>query len=429
MSTPATSTTHPAAVSSDHISSLDQLWPEIIGSTSPSVLNQRLKTLSQREQSAGFLANLLADGQDPLTLLLPERHTVAYLYILCARLNSSSPGATPALHLIEGFCSRFKPEHARLAPDRVTALAKGIVRASESGRNLKYALKSLRDLVTRYPPHLSVLTTLHKELACITTHEFALALPVLSVPITDVDTNISDLTYNDNLVYHYAGGIILAALKMWREAEEFFEICVTAPGSVAAAIQLEALKKMTLVQLILYGKAVPPPKYASNILTRLIKSTPYAAFAKAYPDKVSNLEKVVEHDREIFLKEQNWGLIQQAIGRAPRWLIQKLTSTYVTLGLSDISHEIGSDSEESVRETIVSMIDSGDITATISVDGTVTFSDPLTNVTKADVDRVLREAQEQSRILLQVERKLSSSREYITKASSEAERRDLGDRR
>jgi COP9 signalosome complex subunit 3 len=88
----------------------------------------------------------------------------------------------------------------------------------------------------------------------VSSHHFAFALPVLSYPITNVDTNLSDLTYNDNLVYHYTGGVALAALKRWSEAEEFFEICVSSPGQVPAAIQMEALKKLVIVQLISRGK-------------------------------------------------------------------------------------------------------------------------------------------------------------------------------
>ena len=79
------------------------------------------------------------------------------------------------------------------------------------------------------------------------------ALPILEYPITDIDTDLSDLHYNDNLVYHYAGGIAFAALKRWDEAQDFFEICVSSPGTVPAALQLEALKKLKLVQLISTG--------------------------------------------------------------------------------------------------------------------------------------------------------------------------------
>ena len=46
----------------------------------------------------------------------------------------------------------------------------------------------------------------------------------------------------------------MAALKRWAEAEEYFEICVTSPGTYPAALQMEALKKLRLVQLISTGK-------------------------------------------------------------------------------------------------------------------------------------------------------------------------------
>ena len=77
----------------------------------------------------------------------------------------------------------------------------------------------------------------------------------MTEPILHIDSAVSELHYNDNLLYHYAGGVVFGALKRWKEAEEFFEIVVTAPAQVPAAIQLEALKKLSLVQLILYGKA------------------------------------------------------------------------------------------------------------------------------------------------------------------------------
>lgn len=89
---------------------------------------------------------------------------------------------------------------------------------------------------------------------CVSTRNFVAALPVLHYPITNFDTSISpDLNYNDNLSYHYTGGIALAALKRWADAEEYFEICVTSPGTCPAALQMEALKKLRLVQLISTG--------------------------------------------------------------------------------------------------------------------------------------------------------------------------------
>ena len=46
-----------------------------------------------------------------------------------------------------------------------------------------------------------------------------------------------------------------AAMRKWKEAEECFELVVCAPvAQHPAAIQLEALKKLTFVHLIAYGQ-------------------------------------------------------------------------------------------------------------------------------------------------------------------------------
>ncbi|CDO75711.1 hypothetical protein BN946_scf184493.g9 [Trametes cinnabarina] len=397
--------------------SLDDVLNQITTTSSSSSLNQYLKSFAPKESRDTILASTLSSGQDPLSVLDPRSNTLGFLYILSARLHSAS-SPTPPLSVIEEFCSQFDPEQARLAPDRVTFLAKGIVRASENSNNAKYAITSLYNLVTRYPPDLSYLTTLHAIFlkTCVATRHFTTALPVLAVPITSVDTTLSDLHYNDNLVYHYSGGIALGALKRWREAEEFFEICVSAPAQVPAAIQLEAYKKLALVQLIQYGETVNLPKYTHPSLTRMFKGSACGAFVKLYPTQVDTLRNFVSKEQETFTQERTLGLINQAIERAPVWLIKKLTATYLTLGLADIGREVGINNVEDVRSIILDMIDSGEINATISADDTVTFADVVSQFSKEDLDRVLVQAQEQNRVLLKVERAINASRDYLTKA-------------
>ena len=124
---------------------------------------------------------------------------------------------------------------------------------------------------------------------CVTYRYFTAALPVLSHPITAIDTTLSDLTYNDNLIYHYAGGVALAALKRWSQAEEFFEICVTAPAQVPAAIQLEAFKKLVLVQLIQYGEV--------RTRTRSICCTPMLTRLLNRPSLRQNTPSLLSCDR------------------------------------------------------------------------------------------------------------------------------------
>lgn len=56
------------------------------------------------------------------------------------------------------------------------------------------------------------------------------------------------------------------------------------------------------------------------------------------------------------LQDKNVGLLKQALERAPRWSIKKLTETYLTLSLSDIGREVGIADEEAVRGLVVSMV-------------------------------------------------------------------------
>ena len=138
-------------------------------------------------------------------------------------------------------------------------------------------------------------------------------------------------------------------------------------------------------------------------------------------------------------QEQNFGLVQQAIHRAPRWLIRKLTRTYLTLGLRDIAKEVGIETEEEVRTIIVNMVrcwmctpslrvgfltklravcvqvECDEINAHISTDGTVTFVDATPQISKADIDQALAQAQEQSKLLIELERAMNISKEYLTK--------------
>lgn len=387
----------------------------LINGQSGSAVNQILKTHAPLKGGGEtVLTTLLEDGRDPLDLLDAYNHTLCFLYILSARINTPH---SPSIAVIEDFCARFNPLEARHAPDRVTTLARGIQSAAHQAGRPKLALTALFDLVTRYPPSLAYLTTLHSIFlsVCVETRHFATALPVLEVPVTMVDLSISDLHYSDNLVYHYAGGIALSALKRWREAEDFFEICVTAPGQAAASLQLEAYKKLVLVQLILYGEAIAPPKYTHQVLQRLLKGSAYGIFSKTYPSDSSTLQSIVTKHRDQFATDKNTGLVNQALERAPRWIIKKLTSTYLTLGLGDIAKQVKLECEEKVREIVVSMIEDNEINASISVEGIVTFSDSAPDVPK-NVDALLKHAQEQAAFLVELERKMLANKDYLVKA-------------
>ena len=60
-------------------------------------------------------------------------------------------------------------------------------------------------------------------------------------------------------------------------------------------------------------------------------------------------------------------------------------------------------------------IETGDISAQISADGTVTFSDPPPQFSKEDVDRVLQDAQQQTTLLGRLEMEMARSKDYLSK--------------
>ena len=73
---------------------------------------------------------------------------------------------------------------------------------------------------------------------------------------------LSPLTYHDVLNYHYTGALALLALKRFKQASLYLELVAAAPAHQnPAALQLEALKKLTLVRLILYGEVSPSDGY------------------------------------------------------------------------------------------------------------------------------------------------------------------------
>ncbi|KAJ7842219.1 hypothetical protein B0H14DRAFT_2781256 [Mycena olivaceomarginata] len=396
--------------------SLDRILNEITTTSNLVTLNHTLKNGLPKESRETILSSPLASGQDPLTILDMRQNTLGVLYILSARLNTTNAPAPP--QAVTTFCQNFLPDQARLAPERVTMLARGILRLAQQHNNMTWAVAPLYNLLQRYPPDLTYLTTIHAVFlqVCLVANQPAAAIPVLAVPIANVNTALSDLTYNDNLMYHYLGGVVLAVLKKWAEAEEYFEICVTAPGAVPAALQLEALKKLRLVQLISRGTVLPLPKYAHSSLSRILKNSVYTELINAYPQNAERLYTLLDKEKQTFSSDRNLGLVTQAIDRAPRWTLKKLTATYVTLGLGDIARVVGIQSEDEVRALVLSMIETGDISAQISASGTVTFSDPPPQFSKDEVDTVLYSAQAQSAQLEALDREVGRSKEFITKA-------------
>lgn len=76
------------------------------------------------------------------------------------------------------------------------------------------------------------------------------------------------------------------------------------------------------------------------------------------------------------------GLISQALDRAPRWAIKKLTATYLTLGLSEIGRAVKIESEDEVRAVIFSMVRSISLRSIFLLTRHVSRSNPTRSAPK-----------------------------------------------
>lgn len=191
--------------------------------------------------------------------------------------------------------------------------------------------------------------------ACVMTRNYHLALPVLARPVSMVEKSIYPFNYVDNLLYHYFGAFTFISLRRWAEAEEYLEMVVAAPiTTTPSAIQVEAMKKLALVQLIRHGTLKAMPRYVPQVFNKMIRQSSYGQLAKAYPG--GNLVQIIEKETKIFLQDYNLGLVREVLENAPRWKLRTLTKTYLTLSLAEIAKEIGMDVGPALRTLVEDMV-------------------------------------------------------------------------
>ncbi|KIY48410.1 hypothetical protein FISHEDRAFT_23327, partial [Fistulina hepatica ATCC 64428] len=402
---------------------LDNIVALIESSTNAADLHYQISSCAQRDVREAILASTLSTGADPLTIV-PPHHTLGALWIVSARLHIPSAPPVPPDY-IGALCASLNREHAQLAHERVSMLTSGISSLSLQLDNPAWALMPLRDLVYRFPPSPSCITTVHPfyMMAVHRSKSYSHARGLLlDHPIEYLDTTLCpELSHTDCLNYFYLAGIALTLLSMshrkqyLQQALAYFEACITYPGTAVSAVQLEALKKMTLIELFMYGKTTPLPKYTHPQLLKLFKGTPYYHFSAGYPGAPHLCREIAEKEHQMFNEDKNASLVELALDALPKWALQRLTHTYVTFSLEDIAEAIQLPDGEVVREMVLEMIAAGEVHAVISGDGTVSFTDALTQVSRQQVDAMLLRAQRQSDALAVIDARIGRSREFLTK--------------
>lgn len=90
--------------------SLDDVLHQLTTSTNLNNLHHYLKSFAPKESRDIILASTLSSGQDPLSVLDPQRNTLGYLYILYVHRSRSSDMYLTILQFSKiAFSSRANP--------------------------------------------------------------------------------------------------------------------------------------------------------------------------------------------------------------------------------------------------------------------------------------------------------------------------------
>ncbi|GAA5900133.1 uncharacterized protein JCM6883_006098 [Sporobolomyces salmoneus] len=390
-------------------------------------------TSSSAPQSQHVLAGKLSNGKDPLEVLRPESKTVGYLYILIARLSVQNPDLNLLMPRVFDWSKNYVPNQARIVFELVHQLLNKLASFSQALNNPRVHLEPFSIILQRFAP-VGTLTSLHPLFlrAIFHSRSYQLARQILYVDITDVDKVSFPIKYQDHLLYHYLGGTILALLGDHVRASDLLEICVSAPGPAVSLIQLDAYKKLVLVQLLAYGKTQPLPKCTSSAAQNAYKSllTPYNEYVVAFNslDKVK-LSAAKEKARETFTRDHNLGLVTLVEQSLRRRIIQKLTQTWSTLPLGQLTKLLGMDEKDDaqvgmVEMEVMGMVQAGDLFATISDSDSraskiVTFSDDpepyLSHDTVKRVTEAIERAKKLDAVWSEEGERMEEGKEFVTK--------------
>ncbi|CAG8232874.1 unnamed protein product [Penicillium olsonii] len=249
----------------------------------------------------------------------------------------------------------------------------------------------IRDAVLRLDPSAAVLMSTHLLLVklCLQAKAYSYALPVLNkhvyhfptLPewshseasmacaedassrsfVTGISGFSSKLTCQDYLRYFLYGGMIFMALKKWHNALHFLGTVVSMPtANSVSLIMVEAYKKWVLVGLLEKGKLCSPPNITATHVVRIYQSLarPYVSLAQTFErGDLARLKSEVNAAKDIWCKDNNFGLVSQVVDVFFSRSVIKLGRTFAALTVADlVKQALSSPVEGSVAESAVSSL-------------------------------------------------------------------------
>ncbi|KAJ1695924.1 hypothetical protein LUZ63_012622 [Rhynchospora breviuscula] len=421
-----------AAGSKSAMETVETLVAHIQALTKPEDLAQ-LQSLLKQSQSDEALRSQAPHLAPLLAELDPSKHSLGYLYLLDTYLSSSISREQLAAFLpsIAHFLNTCSAYHIRFASDKFVSVCRCFKDQLMRQQTPIQGIIPFRSAVHKLQNSSEQLTTLHSDflLLCLLAKCYKPSLSVLENDIFEAE-NPKDL-----FLFYYYGGMIYIGLKRFSKALECLHNVFTSPMPNLNAIAIEAYKKYILVSLIHSGQVPPFPKYTSATAQRNLKN-----YAQAYLDlttvyatgKHSEIEACIQQHIEKFQSDNNLGLVKQVLSSLSKRNIQRLTQTYLTLSLQDISNSVQLNGSKEAELHVLHMIQDGEIHATINQkDGMVIFhEDPEEYKTCQMVNQMdlsIQRLMSLSKKLTAIDEHISCDPAYLTKIGRERTRYELDD--
>uniref|UniRef100_A0A6B2L4X0 COP9 signalosome complex subunit 3 n=1 Tax=Arcella intermedia TaxID=1963864 RepID=A0A6B2L4X0_9EUKA len=329
-----------------------------------------------------------------LETLDATRHSLGILHLLNAKAVTGVFDNETFIHQVIHFiknCSirqiRVDPKKFRNVCLKFTEICRDTHQAIRAIKPLKLAINKIGSSEQMTPQHFMFVQS------CIKSKHYSAALPIIHQKIFKIDPQITGLESIDVRLFFYYAGIVEIALKNFAKAIECFELVISAPGIVVSFVMIEAYKKFILVSLCHKGEIPDLPKYTLGSIHSTFKQVApaYEEFKTSFQTQsLEDLHKVAQNNAEVYMKDGNMGLVKQAIQSLIRQNIQRLTKTYLTLSLQNITDQVSLENTKETEKRVFKMIQNGEVFARINQkDGMVEFLENSENFSNYNVSNYL----------------------------------------
>ncbi|XP_026823448.1 COP9 signalosome complex subunit 3 [Rhopalosiphum maidis] len=395
----------------------------------------------QSETLHKYVSNL----DSVLEALDVHENSITVLTVLGVKATAQKPPDIPGVQYHTAIATQINDFVITISEDELRVLAEPLANVMKSMlTNLgdmekpMSAIPIIRRAICKLQEKPYQLTQLHCLLcqACLMSNNLKPALSLLDQDIYVLGTDEPGVTFDPKffLSYYYLGGVIYTAMKNYSRAITFFEIALTTLLPLLSQVMVESYKKFVLVSIIHLGTVPTLPKLSPALIERVLKPVcqAYLDIIPAYQSgDPEELQRTISKYHDVYIRDNNKGLVKQVVKALHRKNIHKLTNTFLNMSISDLAQRINLPNIVEAEEHLMSMIESGEIYGKINrKEGTIMFNDPPKkyedpSVLKKILDEVTNKISFSSTVQMMDEAILINPA-FVKKTSSEDDGLSLG---